>query len=99
MATLRPVSRLGDITTGHGCYSPSTGVTSAKTVFANGLPVHQVGNTFTPHTCGQDVHPDVLVGGSAKVIVEGQPVSRLGDALAPGGALMAAACWTVFAAG
>lgn len=99
MTTLRPVSRIGDITTGHQCYSPSVGITSARTVFANGLLVHCVGDTFTPHTCGNDVHADVLVGGSAKVLVEGRPVSRLGDALAPGGALMAVATWSVFAAG
>ena len=99
MATLRPVSRIGDITTGHQCYAPSVGVSSAKTVFANGVLVHCVGDSFTPHTCGSDTHPDVLVGGSAKVIVEGRPISRLGDALAPGGALMAVASWTVFAAG
>ena len=99
MATLRPVSRIKDITTGHQCYAPSVGVTSAKTVFADGLLVHCVGDVFTPHTCGTDTHPDVLVGGSAKVIVEGRLVSRLGDALAPGGALMAEASWTVFAAG
>lgn len=98
MATLRPISRIGDITTGHQCYSPSVGTNSAKTVFADGLPVHVIGNTFTPHTCGSDTHPDVLVGGAAKVVVEGIPVSRLGDALAPGGALMAEASWTVFAA-
>lgn len=99
MATLRPVSRLGDITTGHGCYSPSTGVTSAATVFANGILVHTQTNTFTPHTCGDGTHPDVIVGGSAKVLVEGKPIARLGDALAPGGALMAVASWSVFAAG
>lgn len=99
MATLRPVSRLSDITTGHGCWAPSVGVTSAKTVFANGLPVHQQTNTFTPHSCGSDVHPDVIVGGSALVLVEGQPIARLGDALAPGGALMAEASWSVFAGG
>lgn len=97
MATLRPVSRIGDITTGHQCYSPSVGVNSAKTVFADGVLVHVVGNTFTPHTCGDSTHPDVLVGGSVKVLVEGIPVSRLGNILAPGGALMAEASWTVFA--
>jgi len=97
MAKLRPVSRIGDITTGHGCWAPSVGVTSAKTVYANGILVHQQTNTFTPHTCGTDVHPDVIVGGSETVLVEGQPIARLGDALAPGGALMAVACWTVFA--
>lgn len=97
MASLRPISRIGDITTGHQCYSPSVGVNSAKTVFADGVLVHCIGDKFTPHTCGQDTHPDVLVGGAIKVIVEGRPVSRLGDILAPGGALMAEASWTVFA--
>ena len=97
MANLRPVSRIGDITTGHGCYSPTVGVTSAKTVFANGVPVHLIGDTFTPHSCGNDVHPDNIVIGSATVIVEGIGVARLGDALSPGGALMAEASWSVFA--
>lgn len=97
MANLRPVSRIGDITTGHGCYAPTTGVTSAKTVFSNGIPVHVIGNTFTPHSCGNDVHPDSIVIGSATVLVEGIGVARLGDALSPGGALMAEASWSVFA--
>lgn len=97
--TLRPVSRIGDITTGHGCYAPSVGTTSAATVYANGVLVHKQTNTFTPHSCGQDVHPDVIVGGSEKVLVEGLPIARLGDELSPGGALMAEASWTVFAAG
>lgn len=99
MATLRPVTRIGDITTGHGCYAPSTGVTSALTVRANGLNVHCVGDMFTPHTCGNDVHSDFLVEGSSKVLAETRPISRLGEALAPGGARMAVASWTVFAGG
>lgn len=97
MATLRPMSRLSDITTGHGCYAPSVGVSASPTVFANGLPVHKVGDPFTPHTCGQDVHSDVAAVGSTKVIVNGVPAMRLGDALAPP-ALMAEASWNVFAA-
>lgn len=97
MANLRPVSRIGDITTGHQCYAPSVGLKSAKTVYADGALVHCVGNNFSPHTCGNDTHGDVLVGGSSKVLVEGIPISRLGDVLAPGGALMAEASWTVFA--
>tara|TARA_B100000902_G_C27283269_1_gene903020 strand:- start:488 stop:787 length:300 start_codon:yes stop_codon:yes gene_type:complete len=99
MATLRPVSRIGDITTGHQCYAPSKGITSSPNVFADGRLVHCVGDTFSPHTCGNDVHADVLVGGSAKVFANGRPIARLGDALAPGGALMAESSWTVFAAG
>lgn len=97
MSTLRPMSRQKDITTGHGCWAPSVGVTSSPNVFINGLPAHKVGDQFTPHTCGNDVHADVASIGSTKVIINGSPAMRLGDALAPG-ALMAEASWSVFAA-
>ena len=99
MATLRPMSRIGDKTTGHGCYAPSVGVTASVNVKVNGVFAHKVGDTFTPHTCGQDVHADVASVGSAKVMVNGSPAFRLGDVLAPGGAVMAEASWNVFAAG
>lgn len=98
MKTLRPLSRLTDITTGHGCWAPSVGVTASANVMVNGLAAHKVGDTFTPHTCGTDVHPDVATVGSTKVLINGQPAMRLGDSLQPGGALMAEASWTVFAA-
>ena len=98
MKTLRPLSRLTDITTGHGCYAPSVGVTASANVMVNGLAAHKVEDTFTPHTCGTDVHPDVASVGATKVLINGQPAMRLGDSLQPGGALMAEASWTVFAA-
>ena len=91
------MSRIGDITTGHGCHAPSIGITASPNVLINGLPAHKVGDTFSPHTCGTDVHSDVAVVGSVKVIINGTGAMRLGDTLAPGGA-MAEASWTVFAA-
>jgi len=97
MKTLRPMSRQPDITTGHGCWAPSKGITASPNVFINGLPAHRVGDTFTPHTCGKDVHSDVAAVGSTKVLVNGSPSMRLGDKLAPP-ALMAQASWSVFAA-
>ena len=98
MQTLRPMSRLADLTTGHGCYAPTIGTTASLNVMINGLPAHKVGDTFVPHTCGTDVHPDVATVGSTKVIINGTAAMRLGDVLAPGGALMAEASWNVFAA-
>jgi len=98
MQTLRPMSRLSDITTGHGCYAPTVGVTASPNVMINGLPAHKVGDTFTPHSCGTDVHPDVATVGSTKVIINGTAAMRLGDVLSPGAALMAEASWDVFAA-
>ena len=97
MQTLKPMSRIGDITTGHGCHAPSIGITASPNVLINGLPAHKVGDTFSPHTCGNDVHSDVAVVGSVRVIINGTGAMRLGDTLAPGGA-MAEASWTVFAA-
>jgi uncharacterized Zn-binding protein involved in type VI secretion len=98
MKTLKPLSRIGDITTGHGCYAPSVGVTASVNVKVNGVFAHKVGDTFTPHTCGTDVHPDVAAVGSTKVMINGQPAMRLSDTLTPGAARMAEASWTVFAA-
>ena len=98
MKTLKPLSRLGDITTGHGCYAPTIGTTASLNVMINGLPAHKVGDTFVPHTCGTDVHPDVATVGSTKVIINGTAAMRLGDVLSPGAALMAEASWNVFAA-
>lgn len=97
MRTLRPMSRKPDITTGHGCWAPSKGITASTNVFINGLPAHKVGDTFTPHTCGKDVHSDVASVGATKVFVNGSPAMRLGDQLSPP-ALMAQASWSVFAA-
>ena len=34
--TLRPLSRLGDITTGHQCWQPTIGTTASLNVFCNG---------------------------------------------------------------
>lgn len=95
--TLRPLSRLGDITTGHQCWAPTIGTTASPNVFCNGQPVHMETNTFTPHSCGTDVHPDVAAKGSTTVRVNGLGVMRLGDVLAPGGALMAQSTFNVFA--
>lgn len=98
MKTLRPMSRIGDITTGHGCWPPSVGITASPNVIIDGLNAHTVGDEFTPHTCGKDVHSDKAVKGATKVFINGKPAFRLGDMLQPGGALMAQASWTVFAA-
>lgn len=95
--TLRPISRLGDITTGHQCWAPTVGTSASLNVFCNGQAVHMVGNTFTPHTCGTDVHPDIAAKGSTSVRVNGMDIMRLGDILAPGGALMAQSTFNVFA--
>lgn len=85
MAALKGMSRLGDITTGHGCHPPVIGATASLNVFVNKLPAHKVGDQTVPHTCGQDVHFDVMTIGSATVFVNGTPAMPIGGTLLPGG--------------
>ena len=94
--TFKPMSRLGDVTTGHGCYAPVIGVSASPNVMINGRFAHKVGDTFTPHNCGTSVHSDVAAVGSTKVRINGTGAMRLGDTLAPGGS-MAIGSWNVFA--
>lgn len=85
MPALRGVSRLGDITSGHGCHPPVIGATASPNVYVNGLPAHCATNTTVPHACGTDVHPDVYTLGSAKVMINGQQAMPIGGTLLPGG--------------
>jgi uncharacterized Zn-binding protein involved in type VI secretion len=85
MAALRGMSRLGDITTGHGCHAPVIGATSSPNVMVNKLPAHCATNVTVPHTCGTDVHPDTYTIGSPRVLINGQQAMPIGGTLLPGG--------------
>jgi uncharacterized Zn-binding protein involved in type VI secretion len=96
MPGLKGISRLGDITTGHGCHAPVIGAIASPNVYVNGLPAHKVGDTTVPHTCGTDVHPDTMSVGSSTVKINGTDAMRIGDTLTPGGT-MAEGSHNVFA--
>lgn len=81
------MSRLGDITTGHGCHAPVIGATSSPNVMVNKMPAHKVGDTTVPHTCGTDVHPDTMSVGATTVMVNGSPAMKIGGLLTPGGTM------------
>lgn len=85
MPALRGMSRLGDITTGHGCHAPVIGATASPNVMVNKLPAHKATDTTVPHTCGTDVHPDVYTVGSPRVLINGQQAMPIGGTLLPGG--------------
>lgn len=87
MPGLTGMSRLGDITTGHGCHAPVIGATASPNVMVNKMPAHKVGDTTVPHTCGTDVHPDVMSVGAATVMVNGSPAMKIGGLLTPGGTM------------
>jgi len=83
------VTRRGDSCTGHGCWPPRGSTGGSPTVFANGIPVHRVGDGWAPHTCPEipETHASVLGGGSSTVFADGQAVGRIGDPVACGSAV------------
>ncbi len=75
-----PVTRLGDICTGHGCFPPRPSISSSPNVYANGIPVIRLGDAYMPHGCSHcSPHPGNLASGSSTVFVNGLPVGRIGD--------------------
>lgn len=80
-----PVTRLGDVCTGHGCFPPRPSISASSNVFANGIPVLRVGDAYAPHGCiSCSTHPGNLSSGSSTVYVNGIPVGRVGDSVTCG---------------
>ena len=82
------VSRLGDLTTGHGPFPPTPSIAASPNVNANGLGVVRVGDAFQIHcdptpTC----HQGTLAAGSGTVFVNGVAAGRIGDTLTDGDAI------------
>ena len=96
------VARLGDICTGHSCYPPRPNIEACKTVFCNGRLVHCENDMWAVHSCGGDKHKEkvTIEGYREKVVVEGDPIARVGDPIGPGcGSRIATGSTNVFAGG
>lgn len=101
----KPVTRLGDKTTGHGPYLPRAATGSAAKVYANGILVNRVGDGWAPHGAypayAGDPHPGegfhTTSAGSSTVFAEGKAVARIGDPVE--GDTIAAGSTNVFAGG
>jgi len=96
-----PVVRMGvDICSGHpgypGFFPPRPSLAGSPDVFADGLPVVRMGDSWAPHTNIFSVHPGAGVGGSPTVFVNGVPVMRASDPL-DCGSVCALGSSTVFA--
>ena len=72
------VTRLGDVCTGHGCFSSRPSVSGSPTVFVNGIPVHRQGDSWDTHCC-VICHGGILASGSPSVFVEVRQIGRIGD--------------------
>jgi len=96
---------VGAICTGHDCHPPRPSIASNNlTFFIEGRPAHVVGDTWTPHACGESIHAGIIASGSSRFFIGGVPIARMGDGIAgdasgPCGSLIAANCATTFIVG
>ncbi len=55
------VTRLGDMCTGHGCFSSKPSISSSSNFFSNAIPVMQAGDVYALYGCRSCVpHPGEL---------------------------------------
>lgn len=101
----RPVTRLGDKTTGHSTYKPRPATGASPDVFANNIAVNRVGDSWAPHggdpAYRGDPHPGegnhTTSAGSSSVFANNKAVARIGDPVE--GDTIAAGSPNVFAGG
>jgi uncharacterized Zn-binding protein involved in type VI secretion len=101
----KPVTRLGDKTTGHGPYKPRPATGASPDVFANGIAINRVDDGWAPHGSSPayngDPHPGegshTTSAGSGTVFANGKAIARIGDPVE--GDTIAAGSPNVFAGG
>ena len=85
-----PVSRLGDIGSGHGSFPPTTVTSASNNTYANSIQIARQTDSLAPHgsPSPSPVHSRSICGGSETIYVNSLPVARLGDAICCGGLLV-----------
>ena len=77
------VSRLGDLSAGHGTFSPTACISTPVTkTYFNGLLAQSLGSIYLPHSSGRITHTNSIrntITGSNKVYIEGNKAIRTGD--------------------
>lgn len=87
------VSRLGDMSTGHGCFPPTAMVqTPVIKTFFNGIiaGVKDSGCQFATHSCGIVTHSQAerfVSSGASKSYIEGKAAARIADDIGDGDAI------------
>lgn len=71
------IVRLGDLNMGHTRNDQTPAMTPSRNVFANGLPVMQIGDTYAEH----HNHVPVHMAGSNNVFVNGVPAANWGTVI------------------
>jgi uncharacterized Zn-binding protein involved in type VI secretion len=87
------ISRIGDMSTGHGCFPPTPLIkTPVKKTFFNGILPSVVNEKcqHATHCCGPTCHAEETrapSSGASKTFIEGNPAARIGDEIACGDAI------------
>lgn len=93
------VTRLGDLGSGHGGFSPRPSTSASGDVFVNGIAVHRQGDSWAVHCDSTPAcHGGSLAAGSGSVFVNGLPIGRVGDPV-DCGSTVATGSENVFAGG
>jgi len=95
-----PVTRVGDLNTGHISFPPAALLAGCATVLVNGIPAGTLGDAYAPHASPSPSppHADTIGAGSSTVTAGGKPLGRIGDACIPAG-VVAQGSANVFAGG
>lgn len=75
--------RLGDTTTGHDCFPPTTLASASSNVIINGIGAVKVGDSIVPHCC-VSCHGGTQSSGSPNVMTNGNAQARIGDSISCG---------------
>lgn len=75
----KPITRDGDLTTGHPCFPPRMPVLFSNDVFVNGKGVVREGDLYDVHCCGTSCHIGNLDKASTQVFANGKGIGRQGD--------------------
>ena len=82
------VTRLGDLSTGHGSFPPQPSIAASSKVLASGKGVVRQGDAYAVHSNGSSSHGGVAQTGSSKVLVSGKQIMRVGDPINCGSSVM-----------
>jgi uncharacterized Zn-binding protein involved in type VI secretion len=81
----KQVSRLGDLSVGHGSSPPRPSITGSTKTFTDKKPTHRVTDTWAPHPVnGHPGPPQTTILGSLKNFSDRLPIARQGDLISCG---------------
>lgn len=75
------IVRLGDLSSGHGCFPARPNDSASPNVFCNGIPAHRVSDHWPIHCCGDICHDGRQASGSPNVFANNLQVARIGDSI------------------